>query len=65
MRRSVATFTRPVSLSHAEVRCGSIMVGHRYWMPPPRQFLPMFQVFISNQLLCYIQSGVCVGGGAG
>ena len=23
---------------------GSIIVGHRYWMPPPRQFQPMFQV---------------------
>ena len=34
----------------------SIMVGHRYWMPPPRHFQPMFQAFISNQLLCYIQS---------
>ena len=32
------------------------MVGHRYWMPPPSQFQPMFQVSISNQLLCYIQS---------
>ena len=27
---------------------GSIMVGNRYWMPPPRQFQPMFQVSISN-----------------
>ena len=35
---------------------GSIMVGHRYRLPPPRQFQPMFQVFMSNQLLCYIQS---------
>ena len=24
------------------------MVGNRYWMPPPRQFQPMFQVSISN-----------------
>ena len=35
---------------------GSIMVGHRYWMPPPRQFQPMFQVSISKQLLWYTQS---------
>ena len=28
---------------------GSIMVGNRYWMPPPRQFQPMFQVSLSNQ----------------
>ena len=35
---------------------GSIMVGHRYWMPPPRQFQPMFQVSISTQLLWYTQS---------
>ena len=43
------------------------MVGHRYWMPPPRQFQPMFQVFISNQLLCYIKSlcGGERGGGGG
>ena len=25
-------------------RGGSIMVGNRYWMPPPRQCQPMFQV---------------------
>ena len=24
------------------------MVGHRYWMPPPRQFQPMFQVSIEQ-----------------
>ena len=28
---------------------GSIMVGNRYWMPPPRQFQPMLQVSTSNQ----------------
>ena len=28
---------------------GSIMVGNRYWMPPPRQFQSMFQESISNQ----------------
>ena len=28
---------------------GSIMVGNRSWMPPPRQFQPMFQVSSSNQ----------------
>ena len=44
---------RPVSCT---VPMGSIMVGHRYWMPPLRQFQPMFQVSISNRLLCYIQS---------
>ena len=32
------------------------MVRHRYWTPPPKQFQPMFQVLISNQLLCYNQS---------
>ena len=25
------------------------MVGNGYWMPPPRQFQPTFQVSISNQ----------------
>ena len=25
------------------------MVGNRYWMPPPRQLQPMFQVSTSNQ----------------
>ena len=35
---------------------GSIMVGHGYWMPPPRLFQPVFQVFVSNELLCYIKS---------
>ena len=34
-----------VCLGHA----GSIMVGNRYWMPPPRQFQPMFQVSAHNQ----------------
>ena len=33
---------------------GSIMVGHRYWMPPPRQFQPMFQVL--STINCYATS---------
>ena len=33
---------------------GSIMVGHRYWMPPPRQFQPMFQVL--STIICYATS---------
>ena len=32
----------------------SIMVGHRYWMPPPRQFQPMFQVL--STINCYATS---------
>ena len=35
-------------------RLGSIMVGHRYWMPPPRQFQPMFQVL--STINCYATS---------
>ena len=34
---------------------GSIMVGNTYWMPPPRQFQPMFQEF-STQSNCYATS---------
>ena len=34
---------------------GSIMVGNRYWMPPPRQFQPMFQEF-HTQSNCYATS---------
>ena len=33
---------------------GSIMVGHRYWMPPPRQFQPMFPVL--STINCYATS---------
>ena len=47
----------PVPLAHGSsitdapqaIAEGSIMVGNRYWMPPPRQFQPMFQVSSSNQ----------------
>ena len=31
-------------------RGGSFMVGNRYWMPPPRQFQPMFQVSANNHM---------------
>ena len=37
-----------------DAQFGSIMVGHRYWMPPPRQFQPMFQVL--STINCYATS---------
>ena len=48
---------------------GSIMVGNRYWMPPPRQFQPMFQEFSTQSnryatsrkhpTACYVQHKTC------
>ena len=42
-------------ITRAVAQLGSIMVGNRYWMPPPRQFQPMFQMSSrqSMKLLCY------------
>ena len=37
-----------------DLELDSIMVGNRYWMPPPRQFQPMFQSALQAiQLLGY------------
>jgi len=50
----------PELLQKRQITCnprlhrGSIMVGHRYWMPPPRQFQPMFQVL--STINCYATS---------
>ena len=52
------SFSLPLPLAQKKgvrvVRGGSIMVGHRYWMPPPRQFQPMFQVL--STINCYATS---------
>ena len=55
---SITRFQRTMGPQHADKKMGgnggSIMVGHRYWMPPPRQFQPMFQVL--STINCYATS---------
>ena len=46
--------SQPPSPGEEGMAGGSIMVGHRYWMPPPRQFQPMFQVL--STINCYATS---------
>ena len=53
-RRPVIATQSSISSSYFIELGGSIMVGHRYWMPPPRQFQPMFQVL--STINCYATS---------